>query len=84
MSWTVVSLFFNRSSGNLPGEVPIQVVSSTEKDRPAGTSWIFPGGSQVLASTVTGGDADDGGEVFHFILKLIFGFILGVRCCFIA
>mmetsp|Transcript_7744 Transcript_7744/g.15838 ORF Transcript_7744/g.15838 Transcript_7744/m.15838 type:complete len:536 (-) Transcript_7744:53-1660(-) len=49
-----------RSSGNLPGEVPIQIISSTEKDRPAGTSWIFPGGSQVLASTVTGGDADEG------------------------
>ncbi|KAL7536547.1 hypothetical protein ACHAXR_007232 [Thalassiosira sp. AJA248-18] len=49
------------SSGQLPGTTPIQIVSTTKKDRPAGTSWILPGGSTVQASLVrTGGNADDG------------------------
>lgn len=49
------------SSGQLPGTTPIQIVSTTKKDRPAGTSWILPGGSTVQASSVrTGGNADDG------------------------
>lgn len=36
----------------LPGTAPIQVVSHQKKDRPAGTSWILPGGSQVSTSSL--------------------------------
>ena len=49
------------SSGQLPGATPIQLVSTMKKDRPAGTSWILPGGSMVEASTLkssTGGGGD--------------------------
>ncbi|EJK43732.1 hypothetical protein THAOC_37799 [Thalassiosira oceanica] len=38
--------------GRLPGAVPIQVVATMKRDRPAGTSWILPGGSQVHSSSV--------------------------------
>ena len=30
---------------------PICVVTSTEESRPAGTTWVFEDGSEVLAST---------------------------------
>ena len=50
------------SSGQLPGATPIQIVSTMKKDRPAGTSWILPGGSTVLASSIKSGD--DGGDFF--------------------
>lgn len=38
-------------SENLPGASPISIVLKTHKDRPAGTSWILPGGSQIEASS---------------------------------
>lgn len=64
------------STGQLPGATPIQIVSTMKKDRPAGTSWILPGGSTVQASSVRsqqGGDGDffdqfeeqTGGENFN-------------------
>jgi len=45
--------------GRLPGAVPIQVVATMKRDRPAGTSWILPGGSQVASSTVLDTGTDD-------------------------
>ena len=43
------------SSAQLPGNTPVSIVLSTEDDdannRPAGTTWVFADGSQVLAST---------------------------------
>jgi serine/threonine-protein kinase OSR1/STK39 len=41
------------SSPQLPGTVAVSVVSSMEEHRPAGTTWIFADGSQVLASSTT-------------------------------
>ena len=35
----------------LPGTVPVSIVSSMGENRPAGTTWIFSDGSQVLASS---------------------------------
>lgn len=36
--------------GSMPGHTPISIIMSTEKhDRPAGTTWVFADGSQVLA-----------------------------------
>ena len=54
------------SSGVLPGATPIQVVSTAKKDRPAGTSWILPGGSTISASESlrTGGGGGDDGDFF--------------------
>jgi hypothetical protein len=43
--------FIYSSSENLPGAIPVQIVSSMQKDRPAGTSWILPGGSSVDVTT---------------------------------
>ena len=53
------------SSGQLPGATPIQVVSSTKKDRPAGTSWILPGGSTVEASSIKTSGGLDFGQDFY-------------------
>lgn len=39
------------SSDNLPGAIPVQIIASLQKGRPAGTSWILPGGSQVDVTT---------------------------------
>ena len=47
------------SSENLPGAIPVQVVASLKKDRPAGTSWILPGGSSVDVSTAKHQDQSD-------------------------
>ena len=67
----------NISSGNnhLPGASPISIVLKTHKDRPAGTSWILPGGSQIIdAATAKEEDGQDffdqfeqqtGGENFN-------------------
>jgi serine/threonine-protein kinase OSR1/STK39 len=41
------------SSPQFPRTVPIPIVSSMEEHRPAGTTWIFADGSQVLASSTT-------------------------------
>jgi len=52
--------------GNFPGATPIQIVSTQKKDRPAGTSWILPGGSQVEASSsLKSGGIDDGQADFY-------------------
>jgi len=50
------------SSENLPGASPISIVLNTHKDRPAGTSWILPGGSQIQASSAKG--VDNGQDFF--------------------
>lgn len=47
----LIHSFINSSSENLPGAIPVQIVSSMQKDRPAGTSWILPGGSAVDVTT---------------------------------
>ncbi len=49
------------SSENLPGASPISIVLNTHKDRPAGTSWILPGGSQIQALSAKG---EDNGQDF--------------------
>lgn len=49
-------------SGNLPGASPISIVLKTHKDRPAGTSWILPGGSQIEASSAK--EVDTGDDFF--------------------
>lgn len=46
----------------LPGTVPVSIVSSMEENRPAGTTWIFADGSQVLASSTK--DAKSVDDVF--------------------
>ena len=35
-----------------PGHVPISILLNTAKDRQPGTSWVFPDGSQVFASSL--------------------------------
>lgn len=37
------------SKSGLPGNIPISIL--TEKNRPAGTTWVFADGSQVLSSS---------------------------------
>lgn len=42
----------NNSLNQLPGNTPVSIVMSQENtDRPAGTTWVFADGSQVLASS---------------------------------
>jgi serine/threonine-protein kinase OSR1/STK39 len=42
------------SSSNMPGNTPISIILQPEnKDRPAGTTWVFADGSQVLSSSAT-------------------------------
>jgi serine/threonine-protein kinase OSR1/STK39 len=44
----------NSKVGTTPGHTPVSIIMSTrENDRPAGTTWVFADGSQVLASTQT-------------------------------
>ena len=51
---------FTSSSESLPGAIPVQIVSNLQKDRPAGTSWVLPGGSSVDVSTAkTSSQLDD-------------------------
>jgi serine/threonine protein kinase len=38
---------------------PVSIMLSQEKGRPAGTSWVFPNGSQILASTAISSSVDD-------------------------
>jgi serine/threonine-protein kinase OSR1/STK39 len=38
------------NSRNLPGNAPVSIILSQEENRPAGTTWVFADGSQVLAS----------------------------------
>ena len=42
------------AQASLPGNSPVSIVlSSQEENRPAGTTWVFADGSQVLASSQT-------------------------------
>jgi serine/threonine-protein kinase OSR1/STK39 len=44
----------NSQSGSMPGNTPISIVmSAAENNRPAGTTWVFADGSQVLASSTS-------------------------------
>ena len=49
----------------------MQIVSSVQKDRPAGTSWILPGGSSVDVTMVkTENQLDDEkGTCVHILLS---------------
>jgi len=47
------------SSQDLPGNSPVSILHSQDKDRPPGTTWIFADGSQVLSSTMTAETVDD-------------------------
>jgi len=42
-----------------PGYAPVSIVLDQAEDRPAGTTWVFEDGSQVLASTQTEVDDED-------------------------
>lgn len=42
-----------------PGHVPISILLNTAKDRQPGTSWVFPDGSQIFASTITNAASSD-------------------------
>ena len=39
------------SAKELPGNVPVSIILSKDENRPAGTTWVFADGSQVLASS---------------------------------
>eukprot|EP00956_Cyclotella_meneghiniana_P021904 scaffold40594_cov53-Cyclotella_meneghiniana.AAC.1 len=61
----VGTLSGNVSSESLPGAIPVQIVSNLQKDRPAGTSWVLPGGSSVDVSTAkTSSQLDDEKDFF--------------------
>jgi serine/threonine-protein kinase OSR1/STK39 len=47
----------NTSNSDLPGNIPISIL--TEKNRPAGTTWVFADGSQVLSSTAKASNTVD-------------------------
>lgn len=50
----------NQGPNHLPGNTPVSIVLSTAEDRPAGTTWVFADGSQVLASqSTTDASVDD-------------------------
>jgi len=54
-----VGLHPGRNQQKFPGNAPVYIVQSTTPNRPAGTSWIFSDGSQVLASTSKDTGNDD-------------------------
>jgi serine/threonine-protein kinase OSR1/STK39 len=39
------------SSQAFPGNSPVSIITSKDENRPAGTTWVFADGSQVLASS---------------------------------
>lgn len=47
----------NRRKDSLPGNIPISIL--TEKNRPAGTTWVFADGSQVLSAAATAANTVD-------------------------
>jgi serine/threonine-protein kinase OSR1/STK39 len=50
----------NSKSGSMPGNTPISIIMSTaENNRPAGTTWVFADGSQVLASSTANNSTVD-------------------------
>lgn len=49
-----------KGSSALPGHSPVSIVLSQETaQRPAGTTWVFADGSQILASATTPSTVDD-------------------------
>lgn len=42
-----------------PGDTPVSIVLSQEKDRPPGTTWVFADGSQVLSSSAKAASVDE-------------------------
>lgn len=47
------------ASQQQPGHTPISILLNTAKDRQPGTSWVFPDGSQIFASTITNAASSD-------------------------
>jgi serine/threonine-protein kinase OSR1/STK39 len=47
------------SKSSMPGNAPVSIVLSKDENRPAGTTWIFADGSQVLASSTNGNSTVD-------------------------
>lgn len=43
----------------MPGHSPVAIIMSKEEDRPAGTTWVFADGSQVLSSSAKSASVDD-------------------------
>mmetsp|Transcript_43320 Transcript_43320/g.104702 ORF Transcript_43320/g.104702 Transcript_43320/m.104702 type:complete len:461 (-) Transcript_43320:222-1604(-) len=41
------------ASSRMPGNSPVSIILSNVENRPAGTTWVFEDGSQVLASSTT-------------------------------
>lgn len=60
-SKTIAQQIADSKTGTLPGNTPISIImSAAENNRPAGTTWVFADGSQVLASsTTTNATVDD-------------------------
>jgi serine/threonine protein kinase len=56
-------------SSMMPGNTPVSIVLSEAEDRPAGTTWVFADGSQVLSSTRLGGDEEE--EEFDDVLATL-------------
>ena len=48
-----------QSQQQQPGNVPISILLGSAKDRQPGTSWVFPDGSQIFASSVTNAASSD-------------------------
>ena len=55
----VGSNYNSQAQQQQPGHVPISILLNTAKDRQPGTSWVFPDGSQVFASSVTNAASSD-------------------------
>ncbi|KAL3944422.1 MAG: hypothetical protein SGBAC_001500 [Bacillariaceae sp.] len=47
------------SLSRLPGNSPVSIIMSNTENRPAGTTWVFEDGSQVLASATSNATVDD-------------------------
>jgi serine/threonine-protein kinase OSR1/STK39 len=47
------------SKSALPGHAPVSIILSQEENRPAGTTWVFADGSQVLSSSAKAASVDD-------------------------
>ncbi|KAL3909173.1 MAG: hypothetical protein SGILL_008193, partial [Bacillariaceae sp.] len=41
------------AKASMPGDAPISILISQEENRPAGTTWVFADGSQILSSSAT-------------------------------
>lgn len=46
-------------SRRLPGNTPVSIILSQGQDRPAGTTWVFADGSQILSSSAKAATVDD-------------------------